>query len=214
MTPAAPTGTTHATLAAALAAFQAALPNVAKDNTAQVRSEKGSYSYKYADLSDISPIVLPLLGRHGLAFVSAPTLNDNGQFVLAYQLVHESGDKIEGSYPLPSAQTPAQQLGSAITYARRYALCAVTGVAPGGDDDDANSAPPATTVRAQQDAAAEAPEGPTYAPPPQGWRGIVAETQDLEALKAVYDRANNERWATPAVIDAINARKAALTGGN
>jgi hypothetical protein len=55
-------------------------------------------------------------------------------FVLAYRLGHVDGGEICGFYPLGTG-TP-QQLGSAITYARRYCLCAVTGVAPGGEDDD------------------------------------------------------------------------------
>ena len=63
--------------------------------------------------------------------------------VLAYVLRHTSGGEDGGEYPLPSANTPAQQMGSAITYARRYCLLAVTGVAPEDEDDDGASAPPA-----------------------------------------------------------------------
>lgn len=156
--------TEHPRLAAALAAFQAELPTIAKANTASVKSERTGkeFSYKYADLADISPVVLSLLGKHGLAFTAKPTLNPAGEFVLAYRLLHTSGDSEDGEYPLPAATTPPQQLGSAITYARRYALCAVTGVAPGGDDDDAASAPPASATRRRTNAATEAPE-PTVA---------------------------------------------------
>src|SRR5690606_31859835 len=82
-------------------------------------------------------IVLPLLGKHGLSFSARPTLDEAGRFVLAYSLRHESGDSEDGAYPLPTTGTP-QQVGSAITYARRYALCAVTGVAA-DEDDDGNS---------------------------------------------------------------------------
>ncbi|WP_028924223.1 ERF family protein [Pseudonocardia acaciae] len=127
-------------LGAALAAFQAELPWVGKDNTAQVRSEKGSYSYRYADLSEISPVVLPLLAKHGLSWSARPMLDDSDRFVLRYQLRHASGEKEQGDYPLPDPRSSPQVLGSAITYARRYSLCAVTGVAPGGDDDDAAAA--------------------------------------------------------------------------
>ena len=126
------------TLFAALAAFQADLPGIGKGNTASVRSDKGNYSYKYADLADVSAAVLPRLGALGLAFTARPTLLD-GQFVLAYSLVHVSGDREDGIYMLPSSGTP-QQIGSAITYARRYCLCAAVGVAPAEDDDDAAAA--------------------------------------------------------------------------
>jgi ribosomal protein S20 len=50
--------------------------------------------------------------------------------------LHTSGEKVSGEYPLPTGGSP-QALGSAITYARRYCLCAVTGVAADDDDDGA-----------------------------------------------------------------------------
>jgi ERF superfamily len=133
----------HQSLRAALVAFQAELPKIAKLNEAEVRPKEGrSYTYTYADLADVSEVVLPKLAEHGLSFSAAPTLYE-GNFVLAYRLLHVSDpdDVIAGFYPLPSPNAPPQALGSAITYARRYALLAVTGVAPGGDDDDAASAP-------------------------------------------------------------------------
>ncbi len=122
---------TSATLAAALAELQTQLPAISKDLTANV----GSYRYSYADLAMISREVLPILGKLGLSFTSCPTLRD-GRFVLAYQLLHSSGAGISGLYPLPEKGSP-QEIGGAITYARRYCLCAVTGVAPEDDDNDA-----------------------------------------------------------------------------
>lgn len=129
-----------ATLFAALAELQAHLPKIGKGNTADVKNAQGKklYDYKYADLADVSQEMLPRLGALGLAFTSRPTMLD-GNFVLAYSLTHVSGDREDGIYPLPVSGTP-QQVGSAITYARRYCLCAVTGVAPDSDDDDAAAA--------------------------------------------------------------------------
>lgn len=121
-------------LASALAAFQAVIPRIGKDNLAVVKSDKGNYKYAYADLSDISAKVLPLLAKNGLSFSAKPTLNAEGKFVLEYTLRHTSGEKDVGQYPLSITGTP-QQVGSLITYARRYALCAVTGVTPDEDDD-------------------------------------------------------------------------------
>lgn len=131
------------TLSAALAAFQADLPRIGKGNLAVVRSDKGSYKYTYADLADVSAVVLPAIARHGLSFSAKPTLNDEGRFVLEYVLRHTSGEHDHGQYPLPPTGTP-QQIGSAITYARRYALSAVTGIVPDEDDDGqaAEQAPP------------------------------------------------------------------------
>jgi ERF superfamily len=118
------------TLAEALAQLQARLPRVAKTADAQYG--------KYADLTMVSEALLPLLAGLGMSWSCRPTMED-GQFVLAYHLTHISGDENSGYYPLPAGGTP-QQIGSAITYARRYALCAVTGCAPGGDDDEASAA--------------------------------------------------------------------------
>lgn len=132
-------------LATALAAFQASLPRVGKDNLAVVKSDKGSYKYNYADLSDVTAVVLPALAKHGLSFSAKPTLID-GKFVLEYTLRHVSGEFDTGHYPL-TAGTPQQQ-GSAITYARRYALSAVTGIVP--DEDDDGAAAEQSYVRPQQ----------------------------------------------------------------
>lgn len=115
------------TLAEALVTLQARLPRVAKTADAQYG--------KYADLTMVSEALLPLLASVGLSFTARPTLSGESKFVLLYSLMHSSGDELSGEYPLPSSGSP-QQIGSAITYARRYSLCAVTGLAPGGDDDD------------------------------------------------------------------------------
>jgi hypothetical protein len=117
----------------ALAAFQSEIPHIAKGQKANA----GNYSYSYADLTDITQEALPLLAKHGLAWTAKPTISEGG-FVLAYTLMHTAGHREEGLFPLPDpSKFSAQQIGSWLTYARRYALCAVTGIAPGGDDDDA-----------------------------------------------------------------------------
>jgi hypothetical protein len=130
-----------ATLAEALARLQAQMPRVAKEHTAKVETRTGgNYKYAYADLTDVSAALYPVMAPLGLSFTACPTAT-SGQFRLAYSLRHISGDVIGGEYPLPDPdRLGPQDLGKAITYARRYSLCAVTGLAPGGDDDDAQSA--------------------------------------------------------------------------
>lgn len=150
-----------ARLYAALAKFQEELPRLVAEQTATVTGETKSgkptsYKYNYADLGDISPTVLPLLARHGLAWTAKPTM-DGGQFVLIYKLAHSSGEEDGGTWPLPDpSRVDAQKLGGAITYARRYALCAMTGIAPGKDDDDAQASrgrPAATPPESPADTA-------------------------------------------------------------
>lgn len=144
------------TLGEALAAVQADVPEVLKAAKAVIPGKEGrsGYQYSYADLADVTRAILPLLGQHGLAWATLPTLVE-GRFVLVYKLMHgASGEVLEGMYPLPDRGSP-QDMGGAITYARRYALCSVSGVAPDDDDDaaqataahrrEANTPPPMST---------------------------------------------------------------------
>jgi len=133
--------TGHKNLVAALAAFHTEAVKVVKDATAKVtgKSQDGSpvnYSYGYADLATVAEAVNPLLGKHGLAFISMPTMTAQG-FGLVYELAHESGESKEGFWPLPDpTRVKPQEMGSWITYWRRYALLAVTNTFPSGEDDD------------------------------------------------------------------------------
>lgn len=126
-------------LAAALASVQANLPQVTKGETAKIEKKSGgSFKYTYADLAAVTRAILPLLGAAGLAWTTKPTVRADGRFVLEYKLLHISGESEVGEYPLSDRGSP-QEIGSAITYARRYALCSVTGVAPDDDDDAAQA---------------------------------------------------------------------------
>jgi hypothetical protein len=150
-------GLRHRNLATALAAVQAELPDIRKSLTAKVKTRDGNtYTYDYADLADVSKAILPILGRHGLAFTASPTLIE-GRLTLAYSLLHEGGDKIEGMYPLTGGT--AQELGSSLTYARRYVLSSLTGVAPDADDDGSA----ASSVK--MDSEPRAPREPAPRPP-------------------------------------------------
>jgi hypothetical protein len=151
-------------LAAALAALQTKLPEVHKTQQGQV----GNQRTRYADLANISQQVLPLLADLGMSFSARPTLNGNGVFVLAYELLHISGQSRTGEYPL-LGNTP-QAHGSAITYARRYTLCAITGVAPEDDDD-------AATAQAEVQAGGRTAQRAARQPAPTSGRADQATAQ-------------------------------------
>lgn len=144
--------TEHKSLAEALAAFQANLPRIRKTATGQVGQNR---NYKYADLADVTHEVVPELAKYGLSWLAMPTLNEAGQFVLRYELLHVSGESRVGEYELPSGVGP-QQIGSAITYGRRYTLTSVTGVVADEDDDGAAFADTRTQQRPRQARPAEA----------------------------------------------------------
>lgn len=141
---------THSNLASALVAFQSAMPTVHKGKTANVPTKTGgSYSYTYADLADVVEAATPVLTACGLAFTARPRRTDQGDYELAGVLTHESGEEKEGSLPLMGRT--AQEIGSSITYGRRYLLGCMTGLVT-DDDDDGAIAPSERTRRSQSSA--------------------------------------------------------------
>lgn len=163
-------------IAAALAAFQAEVPTVAKSHTATVKSDKGSYSYTYAGLANVTEVALPILAKHGLAFVTVP-----GGGVLTGMLLHTSGQSLTGSLPITGG-TP-QAIGSSLTYMRRYLLGCMTGLVTDEDDDGQVAQAPSARQRG-------AASGPTRtmsrttgrqakAPADDGW--VPPQTDDAAA---------------------------------
>lgn len=150
------------TLAAALAAFQGEMPTVAKSNRAEVPTKSGGkYTYTYADLADVSEAAMPLLAKHELAFTCCPRATERG-YELVGVLLHSSGESREGA--LPIAGNSPQEMGSSITYMRRYLLGCLTGLVT-DDDDDGHLAQQAGAKRAQRKprqsrAKDKAPESP------------------------------------------------------
>lgn len=120
-----------AALSKALAAAQGEMRN------ATLNRVNPHFKNRYADLAAIRDAVVPTLAKHGIAVVQATATDEQG-FRLVTRLTHESGQWLEGSYPL-AIQQNAQAMGSQLTYARRYALSAITGISA-DEDDDAESA--------------------------------------------------------------------------
>jgi hypothetical protein len=129
--------TATTSLAEALAAFQAEAPKFPKRKTARVQTKAGGeYSYKYADLGDILPIVGPLMAKHGLSWSAKPGRDETGELALFFTLRHVSGETDSGDVPLgvPKGCKP-QEIGSALTYMRRYAQVAQLNLDVDEDDD-------------------------------------------------------------------------------
>jgi hypothetical protein len=83
----------------------------------------------YADLSGCLETALPVLSKNGLCVIQTTDKN-----LLVTTLLHESGEWIRGWYPLIAKDNSPQAMGSAVTYAKRYALCAIIGLATEDDD--------------------------------------------------------------------------------
>ena len=116
-------------LATALVAVQAKLHNLSKDAE--------GYGYKYLTLPKLIDETRTVLAEHGLAIVQ-PMAEVGGQPAVKTILIHTSGDMIEGIYPITAVTmkqcNDAQQMGAAITYARRYGLSAMLNIAQSDDD--------------------------------------------------------------------------------
>lgn len=94
------------------------------------------FKSEYAELSEVMRACQGPLGKHGLAIIQ--TVEDKDpEPVLVTTLVHTSGQWIRSIYPLMVGKKDSQSLGSAITYARRYAVQALIGICPVDDDGEA-----------------------------------------------------------------------------
>ena len=118
-------------LSTALAAAQGALKNPPKNKI------NPHFKSRYVDLSDGLDAIRECYAKHGLAFVQGTSVMD-GIIILNTRIVHKSGQWLESDYPVGGLGRP-QEMGSAMTYARRYSLFGLVGVA-GEDDDDGNAA--------------------------------------------------------------------------
>lgn len=94
----------------------------------------------YATLESVVDVARPVLSKHGLAFTQLCGPRIDGGITVTTTLVHASGQYFGDALTLPMVKSDPQAAGSAITYARRYALMAILGLP--ATDDDAQSAMP------------------------------------------------------------------------
>lgn len=118
-------------LATALSAAQAEMGGAVKD------SANPFFKSKYADLTSVVKAIKEPFANHGLSYTQFPCAAD-GCVGVTTRLMHSSGQWLESEYMLPMVKNDPQAAGSAITYARRYALQAMAGIPTA--DDDAESA--------------------------------------------------------------------------
>lgn len=119
-------------LAMALSKAQAILKGALKD------SSNSFFKNKYADLASCWDACREPLAANGLSVVQTPCNDAPDSISLETILMHSSGQWISSVFSMPVSKHDAQAVGSAITYARRYALSAIIGIAP--EDDDGNAA--------------------------------------------------------------------------
>lgn len=118
-----------AALAAALCKAQSQMGGAAKS------ADNPFFKSKYADFSSVVQAIKQPFADNGLSYVQFPISTQSAIGVVT-RLMHESGEWMEQEYYLPLQKLDAQAAGSIITYARRYSLQAVAGIATETEDDD------------------------------------------------------------------------------
>jgi len=116
-------------LATALCLAQAEMGGAIKD------SNNTFFKSSYADLTSVIKVIKEPFSKYGLSFVQLPVTSAGGNGVgVSTMLMHKSGQWLQSEYLLPMDKVTPQGAGSAITYARRYALQSLVGI-PSVDDD-------------------------------------------------------------------------------
>ena len=194
---------TVSALASALAKAQAELVNPEKSLVATLPAERGlpERSFRYASLASGLDVVRKTLGRHEIATIQTTAIDrDSGTIKLTTTLAHGSGEWIASDWPVCSvANLPApHRMGAALTYARRYALFTLVGIA-GEDDLDApdlplnslsaaTAQPPVPTLLPRQIDRADTPVKPAVTPEPATSQQIrdtlLAEIDMLESFNS------------------------------
>ena len=122
-------------LASALAIAQGQIENASKG------AINPHFRSKYADLAEVLNTVRPVLAANGLSLTQMPGMDEVGNVTVETMLMHKSGEWLSSVITVPVAKKDAQGVGSAVTYARRYSLAAICGIAQEDDDGNAASAP-------------------------------------------------------------------------
>ena len=137
----------------ALAKARLEFGTVVKDKTAKIASQKGAYSYTYADLASVIEATAPALAKHGLSIIQEPEVSRENDYVwltLHGSLCHAGGEVVPfRPLTMPvGTSADARTIGTAISYARRYQLISVLNIAAEADDDDGagNGALPAKSL--------------------------------------------------------------------
>ena len=149
-------------------------------------SDNPFFKSKYADLSAILDAVRKPLQNNGLS-ITQTTKYENQIIILITTLRHESGEEVSGEYPVIPLKQDPQGFGSALTYARRYALQSILMVAA-EDDDDGNAA--SQTKPPVKKPANTQPPPPNTQPKPKPIWNEATEARAIVLVKAIAVRAH------------------------
>ena len=165
--------------------------------TALKDSKNPHFKSSYADLTSVMLACKDALAANDLAVLQLSRIHESGAPVLVTRIIHSSGEHVEGEFPLVCKDpNDPQKLGSAVTYARRYALSAALGITADDDDGQAASAP---TAKAASKAAPTTSKAADYQLLLEGFFDKpVAKWTDTEkvlARKAFTDLQSGKEWS-------------------
>ena len=166
-------------LSTALAKAQGEIRGAVKDDA------NPHFKMKYASLASVWDACRKPLCDNGLSVIQTTDINPQGEVVLLTTLFHSSGQYLGGTYPLRPIKDDPQGMGSALTYARRYTLASLVGVAPEDDDGEGSTgrgdAPEGKqTQRPAPKAAAKPPKPAEGALPAQNGTPVTREQAALK----------------------------------
>lgn len=118
----------------ALVAVQSQLENPEQNKTVTVKTQKGTYKFKYATLGSIIDLIRPVLKSHGLMFSQTVEAGADRLWMVT-TIRHEDGESFCSRIPMPALPSQCQEIGSVLTYMKRYSLCAALGIAAEEDDE-------------------------------------------------------------------------------
>jgi len=175
-----------ATLSADLVSAFAEIEGAAKDKI------NPHFKSKYADIGSVIDAIKPVLAKHNLAFYQRPQPSEDGVIVQT-MLRHVSGEEVDlGSLYVPANKRDPQGFGSALTYARRYALMTAFGVP--AEDDDGNAASNGSNARPTTGEAPPAKRVPLDGPYKSKTALWTAFQQFDHTLRGMTDSGEFEAW--------------------
>ena len=193
-TTAAPQGV--ASIAKALASAQSEMGKALKS------ANNPHFKAKYADLGSVVDACMPALNAAGIAVIQPTGEDSMGMFVETMLIHGESGEMLKCRVPLIIGKKDMQGYGSAVTYARRYGLMSMSGVAP--EDDDGNAASKAAPQQQQSKPVEIAPDVIA------NFKTMLFGADDMSDLQRIWGNVPDDVKKVHAVGDAKDARKAEL----
>ena len=192
-------------LAAALSKAQADITGALKD------SSNPFFKSKYADLASCWDACRKQLAANNLAVIQTIYVHwDSGQTMLSTTLAHSSGEWIRSDLPVLAKDLSPQAQGSGITYARRYALAAIVGLAQVDDDAEAAQGRKGFTNDPRGDMGKEVDPAKrdSFVKQFRAAFDLDAEEKDIAlAVLGVHDQINSDHELYIAVADAMTAKE-------